>query len=168
MNRTLKSLALLAAVGMAAVMSGCAQIEAKVSSDVQPILQNDLSAAIAVAKERPTTEQQPLACYTGLQTWVSSFPTTAPGFIDPGQAQGLISGLEVARIGVLDASTPAPALPPLDTATYNACLVAFADTKIAAIKLAGVVAGLAKGAGIAQQAASLKAEAAALRAVGKP
>lgn len=148
-----------------AFVSGCSQIEAKIDTQVQPIVQADLTAAITIAKERPATEQQPLQCYTGLQTWAASFPTTAPGFVDPSQAQGLISGLEVARIGVLDASAPAPALPPLDTATYNACLVAFADTKIAAIKLAAVVAGLAKGAGLANQAAGLKAEAAAL---GKP
>lgn len=161
----MKTIALVILCMGLAVMAGCAQIEAKVSADVQPILKKDLDAAIVIAQSRPTTEQQSLACYQGLEKWSASFPTTAPSFVDPSQAQGLISGLEVARIGVLDASAPAPALPPLDTATYNACLVAFADTKIAAIKLAAVVAGLAKGAGLANQAAGLKAEAAAL---GKP
>lgn len=150
-----------------AVMAGCAQIQAKIVADAQPILTADLDKALAVANERPQTEQLPIQCYSGLKTWVASLPSTASTFVDPSQCTGLslICGGEVARIGIEDASAPAPPLPPLDSPTWNACVVAFADTKIAAAKLAAVMAGLAKGAGLANQAAGLKAEAAAL---GKP
>jgi hypothetical protein len=147
--------AIAAVVAVAAAMSGCAQIQAQVLHDVQPILRDDVAAALTIAEKRPTTEQQPIACYSGLQTWVDNLPTTAAPLEDPGQVKGLISGGELVRLGILDASTPAPAIPPLDTATYNACLVAFSDTKMAALKLAAVLSGLAKGRSLGQTAALL-------------
>jgi hypothetical protein len=165
MKRTLVFLATIAAViAVSLFQTGCAQIESKIASDVQPIVHADLQAAIAVAQTRPATEQQTLACYQGLDAWAAALPTTAPPLADPGQVKGLISAAEVARLAVLDASTPAPALPPLDIVTYNACLVAFADTKLAAIKLSAVLAGLAKGGGLAHAAVGLKGQAAALKA----
>lgn len=160
----MKRIALVIFVMSLAVIAGCSQIQSKIISDVGPIVAADLDSAIAIASTRPATEQQPLACYTGLKAWVNSLPTTAPPLVDVSEAKGLIAGAELARIGILDASTPAAALPPLDQATYNACLVAFADTKIAAIKLAAVVASLSHGAGLAKEAAGLKGQAAALRA----
>lgn len=168
----MKRIALIIFVACMAAIAGCAQIQARITADVGPIVAADLDSAITVASTRPATEQQPLACYTGLKAWVSSLPTTAPPLADPSSVRGLISAAEVARIGILDASSPAPQLPALDTATYNACLVAFADTKIAAIKLAAVMASLSEGAGIAKAGAALKSQGNALRveaaALGKP
>ena len=151
----MKRFALIAMILSLVALAGCAQIQAKIATDVQPVLTADLDQALAAASKRPDTEQLEIQCYSGLKTWTANLPTTAPPLLNPAdtcKGVALICDAELARIGIMDASTPAPPVPPLDRPTYNACLAAFADTKLAAIKLGAVLAGLAKGAGIAKTA----------------
>jgi hypothetical protein len=77
MNRSIRSLALLAGFAFAAVasLSGCGALQAKITQDVQTATVPDLQAAVAEAQA--AGDQDGAACFTDVLNYVQALPSVS-------------------------------------------------------------------------------------------
>lgn len=140
-------------------IAGCAQIQAKINTDVQSVAEPDFQNALAIAKAQPVVDPDHVACWSGLLAYTKALPTAAAETPLP-TANGVASLIEIETDALSSVDVSQPLLPPLDRATERACLVVLAQNGVAKAKLAAIVAGIGKGRGILNAAQAAKAAAA--------
>lgn len=129
---------------LVALISGCAQIQSKLDSDVQTLTVPDVQAALADAKAANNTDG--IACWTDWLAYINSLPTNSSSTPLP-KVIGAATIIEAASEA--SQATGAPiAFPPIPHQLHKDCAVLIVDAQTVALKLGLGAQALTKGVGI--------------------